>query len=326
MTRVAVLGSNSFSGSHFAGLLLAEGYHVLGMSRSEEIQEPFRPYAPDADGWSFAQVDLNDHEGVDAYLRAFAPELVVNFAAQSMVGQSWITPEDWYETNVVAIAHLGKTLQSLETLRRYVHVTTPEVYGSTQDWIPESDVFHPTTPYAVSRAAGDMHLMALHQATGLPIVFTRAANVYGSGQQLYRIIPRALLSARIGRRLPLDGGGHSIRSFIHIEDVARATLAIAESGTDGLSYHISTTELVSIRKLVEKIAQLTDVAFDELVVEVGERVGKDSAYQLDSSRLSSSLGWEPQISLDEGLRSTLAWVDENLDLLNSLPVEYVHKR
>lgn len=326
MTRVAVLGSNSFSGSHFVDLLLSAGYHVLGLSRSEEIQAPFRPYAAQAEGWSFAQVSLNDHEGVDTYLRAFAPELVVNFAAQSMVGQSWITPEDWYQTNVVAIAHLGRTLQSLESLRRYVHVTTPEVYGSTQDWIPESDVFHPTTPYAVSRAAGDMHLMALQESTGLPIVFTRAANVYGAGQQLYRIIPRALLSARAARRLPLDGGGHSIRSFIHISDVARATLAIAESGTDGLSYHISTDELVSIRQLVEKICTLTEVPFDELVVEVGERVGKDAAYQLDSTRLRSTLGWSPQVSLDNGLRSTLAWVDENLDLLTSLPVEYVHKR
>lgn len=321
------MGSNSFSGSHFVALLLQQGYEVLGISRSVEIAPPFRPYEQQKpDTWRFAQVDLNDHVSIHATLRDFAPELVINFAAQSMVGQSWITPQDWYETNVVAIAHLGQSLQRLNTLRRYVHVTTPEVYGSTQDWIPESDVFHPTTPYAISRAAGDQHLMALQASTGLPIVFTRAANVYGAGQQLFRIIPRALLSARLARKLPLDGGGHSIRSFIHISDVARATLDIAESGTDGLTYHISTNELVSIRQLVEKVAELTGVPFAELVVEAGERVGKDAAYQLDSSRLRSSFDWTPQISLDDGLRSTLAWVDENLDLLSSLPVDYVHKR
>ena len=103
-------------------------------------------------------------------------------------------------------------------------MTTPEVYGSTDGgWIKEHNHFAPSTPYAVSRAACDLHLHSFHQAYGFPVVFTRAANVYGPGQQLYRIIPRALLSARTGESMQLHGGGHSVRAFIHIKDVVRAT-------------------------------------------------------------------------------------------------------
>ena len=189
--RIAVIGSNSFSGSHFVARLLREGHEVLGISRSPEISHVFRAYAWESCGgsWLFKQADLNDPDPLYASLRDFDPDVVVNFGAQSMVDQSWDSPEDWYTTNVLGIVELGKQLRLLPSLKRYVHVTTPEVYGSTQGWITESWSLFPTTPYAISRAAGDLHLRALNEIQGLPVCFTRAANVYGPGQELYRIVP-----------------------------------------------------------------------------------------------------------------------------------------
>ena len=131
--------------------------------------------------------------------------------------------------------------------------------------------------------------------------------------------------ARLGRKLQLHGGGHSIRSFIHIDDVADATWRIATSGTVGSSYHISTNQTVSIRELVERVCELVDVRFDDLAEVVGERLGKDQAYLLDSGKLRSELGWQDRFALADGLRDTLAWVDANLDTLKSLPADYVHK-
>jgi dTDP-glucose 4,6-dehydratase len=109
--------------------------------------------------FKFAQVDLN-HIGTneEKLISEFSPDLILNYSAQSMVGQSWEQPEDWYQTNVVAISKLVNFISQLPTLQRYIHVTTPEVYGSTADWISEDTPFNPSTPYAVSRAAGDMHL------------------------------------------------------------------------------------------------------------------------------------------------------------------------
>ena len=326
--RYAVLGSNSFSGSHLVTRLLRSGHAVLGISRSDEIGEVFRPYAwEELSGvFTFAQIDINDTVSLANELHDFRPDVVLNFAAQSMVAQSWEWPEHWYQTNVLGLVGLAKVLEELPGLQRYVHVTTPEVYGSTGGWISESRDFHPSTPYAISRAAGDMHLFAMQETRGLPVCFTRAANVYGPGQQLYRIIPRTLLYARLGRQLRLDGGGRSTRSFIHIDDVADATYLIAQHGVPGEAYHVSTDEIVSIRELVQRACALTGIPFDDLVVEGPERPGKDDTYMLDSSHLRHELGWLPEVSLDEGMRDTLTWIDTNLALLAEAPDSYVHKK
>ena len=326
--RFVVIGSNSFSGSHFVYRLLKDGHNVLGISRSAEAPPVFRPYSwtSEAGSFTFLQADIN-HDLVVALqsISQFAPDVVVNFAAQSMVAQSWDNPDHWYQTNVVSLSLLAEGLQKLDNLLRYVHVTTPEVYGSTSDWITEHNHFAPSTPYAVSRAAGDLHLLALHSAKAFPVVFTRAANVYGPGQQLYRILPKSVLSARLGRELQLHGGGGSRRSFIHIDDVAEATLQIAISGRNGETYHISTDELISIRDLVSKTFTQCGVDSQQFVAPVEDRLGKDLGYFLESSKIRNERGWKPLVTLSDGINSVIQWVDSNLEDLRERNPEYVHK-
>ncbi len=189
-----------------------------------------------------------------ALLERERPAYVVNFAAQSMVAESWLHPEHWFMTNVVSTVRLHDRLRAMKFLERYVHVSTPEVYGSTSGDVREDAPFNPSTPYAVSRAAADMSLRTFHAAYGFPVVYTRAANVYGAGQQLYRIVPRTILNARLGRKLQLHGGGTSERSFIHVMDVADATYRIACNGKNGDAYHISTDRIVSIHNLVGMVS------------------------------------------------------------------------
>ena len=157
------------------------------------------------------------------------------------------------------------------------------------------------------------------------MVFTRAANVYGPGQQLYRIIPRSILSARTDSPMTLHGGGSSVRSFIHIEDVVKATLKLAKKGEPGSTWHLSTTKSCSIRDLVNNICKITSADFDKLVEIVDERLGKDQSYILESSAIREVHNWTDRIKLEEGLKDTLKWVDENLEALKKLPWEYKHK-
>jgi len=323
-----VVGSNSFSGSHFIDYLLTEGYEVIGVSRSTELQDVFLPYRTNSklSQFKFQVCDLNsDLEKLMDLIDQRKPTHIVNFAAQGMVAQSWTTPEHWYQTNVVSQVKFHDQIRKLDFLEKYVHVTTPEVYGSTGGWVRENFNFAPSTPYAVSRAACDLHLMSFFKAYKFPVVFTRSANVYGPGQQLYRIITRAMLYARLGKRMKLDGGGHSERSFIHIQDVSNATLKVAISGEVGDTFHISTTRTISIRDLVQMICELSGVKFSDLVDVSEDRLGKDQAYFLDSSKVRSELGWEDRVSLEAGLVQTLSWIDANLALLQSLPPEYIHK-
>ena len=158
-----------------------------------------------------------------------------------------------------------------------------------------------------------------------PVLFTRAANVYGPGQPLYRILPRTVYFARTGRTLQLHGGGYSERSFIHGRDVADATLRIARAGRVGDTYHISTTRLVAIRDLVRIVLERMGKRFEESVEVVGERLGKDAAYMLDADKLRRELGWSDVISLEQGVADTIAWIDRYLDALRTQPADYIHK-
>ena len=326
--KFLVLGSNSFSGASFCAHLLLAGYPVLGASRSAEPHPAFLPYKWETGSanFSFHQLDLNTDLGqIMSLIQEEKPTHVVNFASQSMVGESWDNPGDWFRTNALSTVLFHDELRKLSFLERYVHISTPEVYGNTSGFVNETHPFNPSTPYAVSRAAADMSLNSFAKAYDFPVVFTRAANVYGPGQQLYRIIPRTILYALTGRKLQLHGGGHSERSFIHIEDVSRATVKIALQGTVGDCYHISTPHLISIRDLVLKICAVLDVDPDDLVEVVGERQGKDQTYSLDDSKLRNSLGWSDEISLDEGISQTIDWVRDNLDDLQQQPQSYIHK-
>ncbi|MFL6244845.1 MAG: GDP-mannose 4,6-dehydratase [Thermoanaerobaculia bacterium] len=326
--KVLVLGSNSFSGATFVDFLLERGHDVIGCSRSPEPADVFLPYKwqPRAGSFRFFQYDLN--RDLDALLDLIdreRPPYVVNFAAQSMVAESWANLDHWFMTNVVSTVRFHDHLRKRDFLEKYVHVTTPEVYGSTSGFVTEDAPFNPSTPYAVSRAAADMSLRTFFANYGFPVAFTRAANVFGPGQRLYRIVPRTILFIRLGRKIQLHGGGYSERSFIHARDVAAATSLIMQQAPAGEAFHISTNRMIRIRELVQMICNGMNASFDDVTETVGERAGKDAAYRLDSSKLRSTLGWSDRITLEQGIDETIAWVDRNLEVLKQQPFDYIHQ-
>ena len=334
--KILIIGSNSFSGSNFVSRCLDLGLDTCCVSRSGQPNEVFLPYLwnkKDKDkskklqSFSFFQIDINKKlNNLIELLEKFKPEIIVNFAAQGMVAESWLNPTHWYQTNLLSQVALHDYLRKQNYLKKYVHVTTPEVYGSTKKgWTKENINFNPSTPYAVSRASCDLHLLSFYKAYNFPVVFTRAANVYGPGQQLYRIIPRSILSAYLNKPMHLHGGGKSIRSFIHISDVVEATLKIAFKAEPGTTWHISTKDSISIFDLVKKIFSLLNSDFDNLVEISSDRLGKDQSYLLDSSKLRNIYDWSDDVSLDLGLQQTINWVEKNISTLKNLSWDYTHK-
>ncbi len=325
--RFCVIGSNSFSGASFVASALKTGAEVLGISRSPEADPVFLPYRwTDASRFTFRQLDLNrDLNAIDAALREFRPGFVVNFAAQGMVAQSWANPEHWYRTNTVAMAGLHERLRAMDFLKKFVQASTPEVYGNTSGLVSENAPFNPSTPYAISKAACDMNLLAYHRAYGFPVVFTRSANVCGPAQALYRIIPKTVLCVLTGKRLRLEGGGTSVRSFIHIDDVSDATLRAARDGAPGSVFHLSTPLNQTIRSVVEEVCRQLGAPFEDSVEVVGARLGQDAAYLLDSTAARTKLGWEPRRGVADAIADTITWTKKNLDALRSAPAEYIHK-
>ena len=328
--KFLVLGSNSFSGSHFVNYCINKNHEVIGISRSIEQKKYFLPYKNNTKSkqkFKFYKYDINkDIRKIINLINKKKPTHIVNFASQSMVAQSWVTPLDWYNTNVISSVKIIQSIKDNQSIKKFVHISTPEVYGSTRKKIKENTFYNPTTPYAISRACFDMHLMQESINSNFPVVFTRAANVYGPGQQLYRIIPRSIYSCFSNKKMKLDGGGLSKRSFIYIDDVVEATYKIALKSKKGNIYHISNNQEISILNLVKKIFNLCNSNFKNKIIIGPERKGKDKMYSLNSIKIKKEFKWKPKIGIDEGIKKTIMWFKKNSENLINEDINYRHKK
>lgn len=328
MKKVLVIGSNSFSGSDYIDLLLEKGgYEVMGISRSPEKSALFLPYKRHGNKhFSFHQIDLNyDADKLETLLANFQPEYIVNFAAQSEVGPSWDHPEHWFQTNAVGTTKLANLLKDLSYLKRYVHISSPEVYGTCEGNVKEEAPLNPSTPYAASKAAADLSLFTFAKNFPFPLVLIRATNVYGAHQQLFKIIPRTAIYLRLGKTIELHGGGVAVKSYIHIRDVSKGTLQAMEKGRKGEIYHFSPDQGVAVKDVVKTICDKMGVDFQKATTIAPERLGQDKAYTIDSTKARREFGWVPEVSLDEGISRTVAWVDSYFAEIEKEPLHYIHK-
>lgn len=327
-SSVLILGSNSFAGATFSKFLLERGHRVTGVSRSP-ISFPTALLLNDpkySDSFQFEQIDINnDLNKLANLLDREEPAYIFDFAGQGMVAESWAQPEQWLQTNLIAKTRLLEILRLKPWLVKYIRASTPEVYGSHNGKINEGTNYAPTTPYAITHASIDMTLAAYHARYGFPSVIGRFANFYGPGQQLYRIIPKTILVAKRGLKLPLHGGGLSERSFIFSHDLNSALLALADEAYSGQTYNFSSEELISIRTLVSKILNLLGKDFEDFVDLVDERPSKDQKYLMDSKKATDQLSWKPQVSLEIGLKETINWFTEYSAAFHGLPLDYIHK-
>lgn len=271
--KFLILGASSFYGSNFASLIEEKGGQAIRLSRPEwRLCDPM----PDGDF-----------------------DCVVNFVSRSLVAESWLEPAAWHAVNVIGSETLFGQMRD-RRFKKFVHVSTPEVYGSTDGWVGEDyGGWRPSTPYAVSRAAGDYLLLAYQRTYGVPAVITRTANIYGPRQPAHRFIPLAFDTLRRGEKLLLHGGGHTLRSWIHVKDACAALYKVAKEGSIGRTYHISTHQEHSVLAVARKICRLLGKNEDMLGTQC-DRLGKDHAYLLKSDALRN-MGWRDTYTLDRGL-------------------------
>lgn len=327
--KIAVIGSNSFSGSDFVDLLLEDKSNdVIGLSRSseEETGDLFLPYKRHKNSsFKFYQFDLNKNtKEIAKALDSFKPDFIVNFAAQSEVAPSWVSPWDWFETNVTALSRLCHHLKDAKYLKRYVHISSPEVYGTCHG-IKEDAVLNPSTPYAVSKAAADMFLQSLFRQYHFPVVFVRSTNVYGAHQQLFKIIPRSIINIKMQKTIELHGGGEAVKSYIHIRDISRGEFSVMEKGKPGEIYHLSPQKGIKVKEAVQMICARMRVPFEKATKKVAERPGQDSIYEIDSLKARQEFGWAPQVTMEEGISEVIDWVNKNWTVIQRLPHDYIHQ-
>lgn len=328
MNTVVVLGANSFSGQDFVDLLLDDPeYRVIGVSRSAERSGLFLKYRSrrELNNYRYHALDMNRDMGpLLDLLDTERPAMIVNFAAQSEVAPSWEHPEHWFQTNTVALSYLVNHLRKQKYLQRYLHISSPEAYGTCVGTVAEDTPLNPSTPYAASKAAADYLLKTYAKQFGFPLLTVRATNVYGARQQLFKIIPRSAIYVKLGRTIELHGGGRAVKSYIHIRDVSRGEKAILERGRIGELYHLSPDHGVEVRQVVRMICERMGRCFEDATRTVDERPGQDAAYVIDSTKARTELGWKPTISLEEGLTEVVDWVNANWPAIQAQPLDYRH--
>lgn len=314
--KIAITG-----GANVYALNLARHLHDLGIEHFGIGRNPRK--AP-----AFWQIEhayeyhalhlLDRFDDVLALLDNKRPDIVVNFAAQGESAASFGEHTDWYyRTNTLGLVRFAEELRKRDYLRRFIQAGTSEVYGSAVHACTESEPLKPTSPYAISKAAFDMHLQVMHRVHGFPCNVLRPSNAYCAGQQIHRIIPRTIVCALSGQRLKLHGDAS--KSYMHATDLSRAIMAVIENGEPGAVYNCGPAEPIRIRDLVAKTLQACWSKWSDVVEEAPARVGEDATYWLDSSALNKATGWYPRVPLEQGLEEMVLWVRAHPEIMSMDP-------
>lgn len=313
--KVAILGGGGCFALDFARHLHSLGIDHFGIGRSGPKAAPFWLAPP---GYRYHALHLvTQLEQTMAVLDTERPDVVVNFAAQGEGAASFgENAPDFFMTNCVALSRLVLELQKRTYLKRFVQIGSSEVYGSEQNGAKETDPLLPTSPYGASKAAFDHYLNIMWRTSRFPMNIVRPSNAYVEGQQLHRVIPKAIICALKGEKLPLQGGGKSMKSYIHATDLSKAVLSVIESAPAGATYNVGPDDPITIRSLVWHVAMACRVKYADLVAEAPERVGQDAKYHLDVTNMKA-LGWRLTIPLVIGVEMMVAWVKAYPELLTT---------
>jgi dTDP-glucose 4,6-dehydratase len=257
--------------------------------------------------------DICDAKLVDSILRDGSFDAIVHFAAESHVDRSILAPEHAIETNVKGTATLLGAARRA-ALGRFLHVSTDEVYGDVDAPAEADEAFplRPSSPYAASKAASDLLVLAYVRTYGLPAIVTRASNNYGPYQFPEKLIPLMVSNAFEGKPLPIYGDGLQIRDWLYVDDHCRAVWAVLNHGREGQVYNIGGNCALTNLEVVRQILRVVG-APESLMTTVADRPGHDRRYALRSDKLLRETGCGPQVSFEQGLIKTVEWYKANQD-------------
>ena len=273
-----------------------------------------------ASTYRFVRGDITDRLFVKQLMEEEQIDTVVNFAAESHVDRSILGPDAFITTNILGTFSLLEAARALwgddNDSRRFLHVSTDEVYGSLDQDEPAFDERHayaPNSPYSASKASSDHLVRAYYQTYGLPVLTTNCSNNYGPYQFPEKLIPLTILNALEGKPIPVYGDGRNIRDWLFVDDHCSGIDAVLQGGTPGEVYNIGGINEWYNIDIVKLICERLDVlqpavsSYKEQISFVTDRPGHDRRYAIDASRMQSELGWSPQHDFPSGIENTIQW-------------------
>jgi dTDP-glucose 4,6-dehydratase len=310
--KLLVTGGLGFIGSNFIRFMLAE-HKDCNIINVDALR-----YGSNADNlcdligmdrYIYRQGDISD----EAFICSLIEDVdgVVSFAAETHVDRSISSPGSFLHSNVLGVYSLLEALRRHNPKARFVQISTDEVYGDALvGSFTEESTIRPSSPYSASKAAGDVFVLAYARTYGLEAMITRCTNNYGPYQFPEKLIPKTILRARAGLKIPVYGTGLNVRDWIYVIDHCRAVEQVLLGGRKGEIYNISAAEEKTNLEVVKTILHI--MGKDENLIEyVEDRPGHDLRYSLNSSKLRGELGWRPRQSFNDGMGETVNWYLQN---------------
>lgn len=310
--RLLVTGGAGFIGSNFIRYILEKhkDWEVINLDKlSYGSNLANLKDIEDDPHYTFVKGDIADFELVKEFVKKV--DAIVNFAAESHVDRSISSPEHFLNSNVIGVYTILEAIRKENPEVRLVHISTDEVYGDIMKGsFREDDALRPSSPYSASKAAGDMLVLGWARTYDLKASITRCTNNYGPYQFPEKLIPKTIIRASMGLKIPIYGSGQNIRDWIYVEDHVRAVEAVLLKGEPREIYNISAGEEKTNLEVVKMILKLMGKD-EELIEFVEDRPGHDLRYSLDSWKITRDLKWRPKVSFEEGIKKTVKWYLNN---------------
>lgn len=324
--KLLVTGGAGFIGSAVVRRAIGQGHSVVNLDALTYAAclDNVASVADHPD-YAFTETDIRDRAALDAVFDAHCPDAVMHLAAESHVDRSIDGPGTFIDTNI------SGTYTLLEAARaywagqgrpahfRFHHISTDEVFGSlgSTGLFTETSPYDPRSPYSASKAASDHLVRAWGETYGLAVVLSNCSNNYGPYHFPEKLVPVVILNALAGKDIPVYGAGENVRDWLYVEDHAEALLLVVQKGRVGRSYNIGGHNEVRNIDLVRQICGILDekrprgVPYADLISFVTDRPGHDARYAIDATRIGDELGWQPSVTLAQGLEKTVQWYLDN---------------
>ena len=269
-------------------------------------------YIPDTSQFHFENCDLFDEDQVRYICTQFKPRVVFHFAAESHVDNSIRDCKPFVESNIIGTINLLNVSRLID-IEKFHHISTDEVFGSISEGsFTEESPYDPKNPYSASKAASDHFVSAFHNTYGLPTIITNCSNNYGPRQYKEKLIPQTILNLLNNKKVPVYGDGLQIRDWLYVQDHCEALIEVWNHGKIGEKYNIGGKCEIRNIDLVKQIVNLLDK--DESMIEyVKDRPGHDRRYSTNISKISTELNWKPRFNIEDGLKRTIEWYEDNRD-------------
>ena len=335
MSKIVVTGGLGFIGSNLIELLLEKNFYVINIDNCGYASSSynFNQYNK-IKNYKFIKVDLNNKSKVLKILNTHKPKGIFHLAASTHVDRSIENPKDFITNNILATYNLLESIREYSKINKkykLIHVSTDEIYGDlTKGNASEISHINPSSPYAASKASSN-HLVTSYVKTfKLNAVVTNSSNNYGPRQHPEKLIPKLIYNILNGKNLPIYGSGNNIREWMYVKDHCNALLKIFKKGKKGQIYNIGSGKLVSnllISKTILNLSRKKNILKKNVrIINVKDRIGHDSRYALNCSKLKTKIQWTSKTKLIQGLVKTIDWYSKNQNFFKEFKKSDITRR